>query len=167
MTEHFIRANAQGELRHYTAQLGKDEQGHWLPIQVTPQEADAFSGQQRQLTFKSLHVESDREGNVRITTEFFDDQFTPTGLHAPSFSRVISHQTKESEAQGFFDALRGMLERNILNALVAGGRQEGDGFLGHPHNRLFDAAGVRVPDTDATTTALPTFDYHTPVDDSL
>ncbi|NEM96165.1 hypothetical protein [Pontibacter burrus] len=156
--EQFTRTNAQGEAKHYTAQFGKDEQGNWLPIQLIPQEADSFSGQQRKLTFKSLHVESDREGNITIRTEFYDDQFTPTGLLSPSFSRVISENTRGDEAQFFFDQLRSQLEKNILNILAAGGAYEGSGFLGHPHNRFFDAQGNRNALEDVN--ALPTYDYH-------
>jgi hypothetical protein len=157
--ETFTRLNAQGEAKQYTAQFGKDEQGNWLPIKLTHSEVNSFSGQPVAQTFKSLHIESDREGNITITTEFFEDQFTPSGLLSPSFSRTISERTKDAEAQYFFAQLRGMLEKNILNLLAAGGSYEGSGFLGHPNNRFFkpDGSANNGPETE---TIVPSFNYH-------
>jgi hypothetical protein len=159
MQETFHRKDHTGQDRSYTVQIGKDENGAWVPIQIIPDYPDTVTGQDQSIGFKSLHIESDREGNITINTEFFADQFTPTGLHSPSFSREIKHKTKDVEAVMFFEQLRPLLERGIVNGWIAGGENVNDGFGGHNTARFYNPDGS-PNHTEEAQSALPTFDYH-------
>jgi hypothetical protein len=156
--EQFTRNN-----KSYTARFGKDETTGERIMEVIPADRDNFTGQDLKLIFKSLHVERSRQGRWSITTEWYRDEHTPTGLLSPSFSRIITHVTKPEEVQLFLDNFMPQTTGSILNGVVRGGSNEGDGFLGHNTQPLFGADGLRVPDTSYDTTLAPSYDYHTPI----
>jgi hypothetical protein len=148
--------------KSYTARFGKDDTTGERTLELIPASKDGFSGQDVRLVFKSLHVERSRLGQWSIITEWHRDEHTPTGLLSPSFSRVITHVTRPEEVELFLNQFMPGTTGSILNGVVRGGSNEGDGFLGHNTQPLFDAAGAMIPDTSYDTTLAPTYDYHTP-----
>lgn len=155
----FERLNHEGQLRSYIVHHGKDEAGNFVPLRMDFVEADGLTGLMKTAAFKSCLIEASREGKYNIITQFWLDQFTPTGLPAASFCRLLTFVTSDEEAQTFVENLLPLVDKNILNALAAGGAHPNDGFLGHPGNRFFSPDGTPQADNGE----LPSFSYNQPV----
>lgn len=148
-----IRENKQYTLNHGTNEEGKSQ------IWVDVTDVHASTGQPIRFSPKNIFIDTDdpecKGTLLAIKTVWKQVLVGNSGQPIPDTESKKPPLTSNKIDTQDFDAMFGDAIRKFMaNGFVRK-------ILGHNYQRLFDAAGARIPDANYDTTLPPTNDYQT------